>query len=56
MIPLFGLNLGMTVARAEYLGKLGVNAVRAYAPPGYWDSRRCRDGSSWDLFPDFRNL
>ncbi|HET9665876.1 MAG TPA: hypothetical protein VFP09_03945, partial [Desertimonas sp.] len=55
LVPYFGLSLGMTRARAEYLGTLARNYVRGHAPRGYWNSARCRDGGAWDLF-DWRNL
>ena len=52
----FGRNLGLSVKRADYLGRLARNYVRKYAPGGYWNSARCRDGGPWDLFPSTRNL
>lgn len=55
LVPYFGLNLGMSHARAEYLGTLARNYVRGHAPPGYWNSAQCRDGGAWDLFTR-RNL
>jgi hypothetical protein len=55
LVPVFGLELGLTRRRATYLGTLARNAVRAGAPRGYWDSRRCRDGGAWDL-SDANNL
>ena len=42
--------------RADYLGTLARNYVRKYAPPGYWNTARCRDGGPWDLLPSTRNL
>lgn len=55
LVPIFGLNLGMNVTRADYLGTLARNYVRKYAPRGYWNSANCRDGGVWDIFPG-RNL
>jgi hypothetical protein len=55
LVPYFGLNMGMSVARSDYLGTLARNYVRAHAPRGYWNAARCRDGGAWDLFP-WRNL
>ena len=55
LVPIFGLNLGLSRSRAGYLGTLARNYVRKYAPPGYWNSTNCRDGGSWDLF-EGRNL
>lgn len=55
LVPYFGLNIGMSVARSDYLGTLARNYVRAHAPRGYWNAARCRDGGAWDLFP-WRNL
>ena len=55
LVPLFGRSLGMTAARAEYLGTLALNYVRAHAPAGYWNSSQCRDGGAWDVF-SWRNL
>ena len=55
LVPYFGLNIGMSVARSDYLGTLARNYVRAHAPRGYWNATRCRDGGAWDLFK-WRNL
>ena len=55
LVPIFGLNLGMNVTRADYLGTLARNYVRKYAPRGYWNTANCRDGGVWDIFPG-RNL
>ena len=55
LVPLFGRSLGMTAARAEYLGRLALGYVRRRAPAGYWNSSRCRDGGAWDVF-SWRNL
>jgi hypothetical protein len=55
LVPFFGLNLGMSVARSDYLGTLARNYVRARAPAGYWNAGRCRDNGAWDLFT-WRNL
>ena len=56
LVPLFGRNLGLSVKRADYLGTLARNYVRKYAPRGYWNGARCRDGGPWDLLPSTRNL
>jgi hypothetical protein len=56
LVPFFGLNLGLNVARADYLGTLARNYVRRRAPAGYWNKSHCRDGGAWDLFPSSRNL
>jgi hypothetical protein len=56
LVPVFGWNLGLSVKRADYLGTLARNYVRKYAPAGYWNGARCRDGGPWDLFPSSRNL
>ena len=56
LVPAFGLNLGLGEKRASYLGTLARNYVRRYAPAGYWNSSRCRDGGPWDVFPSVRNL
>lgn len=48
--------LGVPKARIPYLGSLGLRFTRRYAPDGYWDDERCRDGGAWDLFSDRRNL
>ena len=56
LVPVFGRNLGLSVKRADYLGTLARNYVRKYAPRGYWNSARCRDGGPWDLLPSIRNL
>jgi hypothetical protein len=56
LVPVFGRNLGLSVKRADYLGTLARNYVRKYAPRGYWNSARCRDGGPWDLLPSTRNL
>lgn len=55
LVPYFGMNLGMSVARSNYLGTLARNYVRAHAPAGYWNAARCRDDGAWDLF-SWRNL
>jgi hypothetical protein len=49
LVPVFGRELGLAARGAAYLGTLARNYVRARAPTGYWDSRRCRDGGPWDL-------
>jgi hypothetical protein len=51
LVPVFGLNLGMSASRADYLGTLARNYVRKWAPQGYWNGARCRDGGAWDLLP-----
>ena len=56
LVPEFGWNLGLSAKRADYLGTLARNYVRKCAPPGYWNSARCRDGGAWDLLPSTRNL
>lgn len=56
LVPYFGLNLGMSVERARYLGTLARNYVRGRAPSGYWNAYNCRESGRWDLFPDFRNF
>ena len=55
LVPYFGVNLGMTRARSDYLGTLARNYVRARSPANYWHAGHCRDGGAWDLFP-WRNL
>ena len=56
LVPVFGMNLRLGARRSEYLGTLARNYTRKYAPAGYWNHSRCRDGGSWDLFPRSRNL
>jgi hypothetical protein len=56
LVPVFAWNLGLSVARADYLGTLARNYTRRYAPAGYWNRTRCRDGGPWDLFPGSRSL
>jgi hypothetical protein len=56
LVPVFGENLGLGLKKATYLGTLARNYVRKYAPPGYWNAARCRDGGPWDLLPSTRNL
>ena len=56
LVPYFGLNLGMSVQRARYLGTLARNYVRGRSPSGYWNAYNCRESGRWDLFPDFRNF
>ena len=51
LVPVFGINLGMSPTRAGYLGTLARNYVRKWAPQGYWNGARCRDGGAWDLLP-----
>jgi hypothetical protein len=41
----------MSASRADYLGTLARNYVRKWAPQGYWNGARCRDGGAWDLLP-----
>ena len=45
-----------SAARADYLGTLARIRYRRYAPSGYWNRTRCRDGGPWDLFPGSRSL
>lgn len=56
LVPVFGWNLGLGMKRADYLGTLARNYVHKWAPAGYWNGARCRDGGTWDLFPNTRNL
>ena len=56
LVPTFGSNLGLSAKRADYLGTLARNYVHKYAPTGYWNTARCRDGGPWDLLPSTRNL
>jgi hypothetical protein len=50
-VPYFDLQMGLTRARADYLGTLAVSTTRRGAPPGYWSGGRCRDGGARDLYP-----
>jgi hypothetical protein len=52
----FARELNFVHTKAMRLEQLAVRKTRAVAPRGYWDSRRCRDGATWDLYPEFRNL
>ena len=56
LVPVFGWNLGLSTKQASYLGTLARNYVRKWAPSGYWNAARCRDGAAWDVFPGMRNL
>jgi hypothetical protein len=56
LVPDFGLQLGMTAARADYLGKLAVHYTRRTAPGGYWNALNCTDGGKWDLLLTQPNL
>lgn len=56
LVSTAGLQLGLPLARARYLGSLAVRFVRATAPAGYWNAARCRDGGAWDLAPGRVNL
>jgi hypothetical protein len=38
------------------LERRAVRTARRNAPPGYWDTSRCRDGGVWDLDGGKRNL
>jgi hypothetical protein len=42
LVPYFDLQMGLTRARADYLGTLAVSTTRRGAPPGYWNGGRCR--------------
>jgi hypothetical protein len=55
-VPEFARNLKLDPIPADYLAKLARTITRAHAPRGYWNDSRCRDGGSWDLAPDRRNL
>jgi hypothetical protein len=52
----FSRELNFVHAKALRLEQLAVRKSRAVAPRGYWNAKRCSDGGSWDLFPEFRNL
>jgi hypothetical protein len=56
LVPVFAWNHGLAVRQADYLGTLARNYTRRYAPTGYWNASRCRDGGAWDLFPGSRSL
>jgi hypothetical protein len=56
LVPTFGISLGMSRLRSDYMGKLARNFKRKFAPPGYWNAVRCRDGAAWDLFSASPNL
>jgi hypothetical protein len=56
LVPVFAIQLHLTPARSVYLTTLAFRRTRALAPPGYWDSTRCRDGGAWDLSPSIQNL
>ena len=56
LVPVAGWGLGMSDARADYLGTLALRYVRSRAPSGYWNAARCRDGGAWDLVRDRTNL
>lgn len=45
----FARALAFSSSRAERLESLALRATRSTAPPGYWDSARCRAGGAWDL-------
>jgi len=49
LVPLAGRNLGMTQAKAAYLGSLALNYTRSTAAAGYWDAAQCRAGGKWDI-------
>ena len=50
LVPFFGLDLGMSLPRARYLGTLAHNYVRGHAPNGYWNGAHCHENGAWDLF------
>ncbi len=41
--------LAFSAGRAARLEDLALRTTRSSAPPGYWDSARCRSGGAWDL-------
>lgn len=45
----FARALAFSPVRAARLEGLALRTTRSTAPPGYWDSARCRAGGAWDL-------
>jgi hypothetical protein len=56
LVYFFARQLNFVPTLALRLAELAVRKVRATAPPGYWDAKRCRDGGARDLIPNYRNL
>lgn len=56
LVPYAAFYAGLPWRRATYLGSLAVRMTRRLAPPGYWNSRFCRDGGRWDLLPRVENI
>ncbi|MER3411382.1 MAG: hypothetical protein C4305_03020, partial [Thermoleophilia bacterium] len=47
LVPAAARLMGLSPARADYLGLLALNYTRRTAPPGCWNALACRDGGEW---------
>lgn len=56
LVPYFAADLDFDPAHVKTLSRLALHYVRTYAPRGYWDYSRCRDGGVWDLDRTTANL
>jgi hypothetical protein len=56
LVPFFAADLSFDADHIKTLSRLALHYVRAFAPRGYWDSSRCRDGGAWDIDRSTNNL